>query len=75
MELWEYKVENWSPTIGERGPVDTAGFENHLNTLGAQGWELMSITNWYGKARAVLGGYDAVAGETTVVFKRPFTRP
>jgi hypothetical protein len=63
MTRWEYKTIKLSTTGWTGGKLDTDTFENLLNSLGREGWELVSAfdTNQsYGATR------DVVA-----VFKRP----
>ncbi|QIF05601.1 DUF4177 domain-containing protein [Roseimicrobium sp. ORNL1] len=63
MTRWEYKTIKLAATGFLGGLLDTAAFENVLNGLGWDGWELVSAfdTNQSG----------GVTRDVVAVFKRP----
>ncbi|RBP39820.1 uncharacterized protein DUF4177 [Roseimicrobium gellanilyticum] len=63
MTRWEYKTIKLAATGFLGGVLDTASFENVLNGLGRDGWELVSAfdTNQSG----------GVTRDVVAVFKRP----
>lgn len=57
MDKWEYRslaIKTWG---WDGGRMDTEAFDDELNELGADGWELVSCfstTRGYGKTREVV---------------------
>jgi hypothetical protein len=41
---WEYKVIKFSKRSFFSGTIDPEAFETELNSLGREGWELVSVT-------------------------------
>ena len=58
-QRWSYRVIDIKPNFW-KSTASTEGIEIELNRMGAQGWELVSITN---------GGKGWT--QTRLIFKRP----
>lgn len=57
MKKWEYKTESYVPSGFVGGKVNLSEFNNELNRLGHEGWELVnavSVALDYGRTRKIL---------------------
>ena len=62
MERFEYRVVTYSPSGLVGGKVDEYAFQDRLNALGSNGWELVSSVS--------SNMYEGTTRSIIVIFKR-----